>query len=52
MNTLEQFGITILLSVLQTVVKNPAHAAQLRTQLLGVADDIYTAYQIVPPTHS
>ena len=50
MNTLEQFGVTILLAVLQSVVKNPAHAAELKTQLTGLAADIYEAYGVVPPT--
>lgn len=49
MNTLEQFGITILLGVLQTVVKNPAHAATLEAQLVGIANDIYTSYGLTPP---
>lgn len=50
MNPLEQFAFTIVLGVLQTVVKNPAHAAMLKTQLTGLADDIYTSYGMTPPT--
>lgn len=50
MNPLEQFAITIVLGILQTVVKNPVHSAALETQLVGIANDIYLAYGLVPPT--
>lgn len=49
MNPLEQFAITIVLGVLNTVIKNPAHKAALQSQLLGVADDIYETYGVTPP---
>ena len=48
MNFLENFAITVILGLLQAVVKNAAHAATLKNQvwvqLVGVADDIYAAY--------
>lgn len=49
MNPLEAFGISLVLGVLQQVVKNPAHAATMKEILLGLAADIYTTYGIVPP---
>jgi len=49
MTVLEQFAITIVLGLLQLVIKNPNSAAELKTQLLGVADDIYSAYGLTPP---
>jgi hypothetical protein len=49
MSILEQFAITIVLGVLQLVVKNPAAKAELQTQLLGIANDIYAAYGQAPP---
>lgn len=52
MNPLEQFAVTIVLGVLNTVVKNPAHKAALQNQLLGVADDIYLTYGMTPPTRT
>lgn len=48
MNFLENFAITVILGLLQAVVKNPAHAAALKSQLVGVADDIYTVYGMTP----
>lgn len=52
MNVLEQMAISILLSLVQATVKNPAKAATVKSQLLGVADDIYEAYGITPPVRS
>ncbi len=52
MNEFEQFAITAALSLVLSTVKNPAHAAALKTQLLGVAAQIQEAYGIVPPTTS
>lgn len=52
MNVLEQFAITVMLSLIQMVIKNPETAAKVKGQLLGLADDIYEAYGTVPPTHS
>lgn len=49
MNPLESFGITMVLGILQSVIKNPAHKAVLETQLVGVADQIYMTYGMVPP---
>jgi hypothetical protein len=49
MNPLEQFAVTILLGVLQTVVKNPVHKVALENQLVAVANDIYLTYGMVPP---
>jgi len=49
MNVIEQLAITFMLELLQLVVKNPDKAAQFKTQLLGVAGDIYSAYGITPP---
>jgi hypothetical protein len=49
MNPLESFAITMILGMLQTTVKNPAHKAALETQLVGLADMIYAAYGMVSP---
>jgi hypothetical protein len=49
MSILEQFAITILLGVLQLVIKNPAAKAELQEQLLGIAADIFAAYGQTPP---
>lgn len=48
-NPLEAFAVSIVLGVLQQVVKNPAHAAMMKEMLLGLATDIFTTYGIVPP---
>jgi hypothetical protein len=52
MNQLEQFAITMIMGILQSTVKNPAHKALLQNQLLGVAADIQIAYGLVPPMQS
>lgn len=52
MNPLEAFAITLVLGTLQTVVKNPAHRAALQSQLVGLADDIYTSYGLTVPSPS
>jgi hypothetical protein len=44
MNWLEQFAITIVLGVLNQVIKDPALKAQLQTQLIGIASDIAATY--------
>jgi len=49
MNQLEAFAITMVLGILQSTVKNPAHKAALQSQLIGVADDIYAAYGMNVP---
>lgn len=48
MNQLEQFAVTMVLGTLQHVVKNPTHAALLKNQLVGLADDIYKSYGMTP----
>ena len=49
MGILEQFAITIVLGILQLVIKDPAAKAELQAVLLGIANDIYTAYGMIPP---
>lgn len=49
MNSLEAFAVTLILGMLQQVVKNPAHKAALQSQLTGIATDIFLAYGMVPP---
>jgi hypothetical protein len=49
MNWLEQFAITIVLGILQQVIKDPTKKAALQTVLVGVANDIYASYGLVPP---
>jgi hypothetical protein len=50
MSWLEQFAITIVLGVLQQVIKDPSKKAALQSVLIGVANDIYTTYGMVPPS--
>lgn len=52
MNTLESFAITILMGVLQSVIKNPAHKAAVENQLVGVSTEILMAYgyTVTPPS--
>lgn len=52
MSWLEEMAISIILGALQQFIKNPAKKAAMETLLLGIADDIYVSYQIVPPAHS
>lgn len=49
LNPLEQLAITIIFGVLNSTIKNQAHAAVLKVQLLGVADDIYINFGMTPP---
>jgi hypothetical protein len=49
MSWLEQFAITIVLGVLNQVIKDPTKKAALQSVLLGLANDIYESYGIVPP---
>lgn len=49
LNPLESFAINMVLGVLQSVIKNPAHSAALENQLVGVANDIYMTYGLTPP---
>lgn len=51
MNFLEQLAINVILGVLQQVIKNPAKKAELKSVLLGLADDIDISYGLTPPTH-
>jgi hypothetical protein len=44
MNTLETFAISIILGVLQSTIKNPAHAAAAKDQLVGVSTQILETY--------
>jgi hypothetical protein len=50
MDALIDMAIEFILSGLQIVVKNPAKKAALQTRLIEVANDIYIAYGITPPT--
>jgi uncharacterized membrane protein len=52
MNVLESFAVTIVMGILQQVVKNPAHAAAVKGQLVGVATEILATYgyTVTPPT--
>lgn len=50
MSILEQFAITVILGLLNLVIKNPTAAATLKNQLVGIANDIYAAYGMMPPT--
>jgi hypothetical protein len=50
MSFLEQWAITMVLGILNSVVKNPAHKAALQNQLVGIANDIYASYGLVPPS--
>lgn len=50
MSELEQLLFQTALSALLLTVKNPTHAAALKTDLLNAANSIYEAYGIVPPT--
>lgn len=53
MNYLETFAISILMGVLQQVVKNPAHKAAVQAQMVGIASEILAAYGYTvtaPPT--
>lgn len=48
MNILESMFISFGLQIVSLVVKDPVHSQQVKTQLLGIADDIYEAYGIAP----
>jgi hypothetical protein len=37
------------LSAIRAAIKNPAHAAKLKSQLVGIANDIYLAFGLTPP---
>jgi hypothetical protein len=49
---IEQELVNFALAIILSTIKNPAHAAALRTQLLTVADAIDGAYGLVPPAHT
>lgn len=44
MNALESFAITVIMGILQQVIKNPAHASAVEGQLVGVATQILNTY--------
>jgi hypothetical protein len=50
MSTLETWLINFALSIILSTIKNPAHAAEVQAQLIGIANDIYAAYGLTPPT--
>ena len=54
MNALESFAITILMGVLQSVIKNPAHKAAVQNQMVGISTEILMAYgyTVTPPPTS
>lgn len=47
-NPLESFAITMVLGILQTSIKNPAHKVALQGLLVGLATDIFVEYGMVP----
>lgn len=49
MNQLEQFAIMIIMGVLNSVIKNPAHKATMQSVLLNLAADIQMSYSLTPP---
>jgi len=49
MNELENLIITMGLTAIRAVLKNPSHAAAVQAQLVGIANDIYAAYGLTPP---
>jgi hypothetical protein len=51
MSFIEQLAIEFMLALLAAVIKNPEKAAQLQTQLLGIAGDIagLYGYTLTPP---
>lgn len=48
-NQLEAFAITMIIGIIQSTVKNPAHKVALESQLVGVADMIFASYGMVAP---
>jgi hypothetical protein len=52
MSFLEQWAITMVLGILNMVIKDPAKKAELQNQLVGIANDIYATYGLVPPSTS
>jgi hypothetical protein len=50
MGALENILINMGIAAILATIKNPQHAAELQTQLVGVANDIYAAYGLTPPT--
>lgn len=52
MNVLVNLAVTFILETLQVIIKNPEKAAELKTQLVGAANDIYAAYGMTPPTQA
>ena len=50
MNPFEDMLISMGINAVRVAIKNPAHAAKLQSQLILVANDIYAAYSLTPPT--
>jgi hypothetical protein len=48
---IEEFGIHLVLSLLQQGIKNSAKKAALQGLLMSLADDIYVSYGVTPPAH-
>jgi hypothetical protein len=49
MTPLETFAITMVMGILQLTVKNPNSKAALQSQLIGLADLIYSEYGYTVP---
>lgn len=49
MDEIVTLAITFVLEALQLVIKNPTLAAKVKTDLVGVANDIYATYGMTPP---
>jgi hypothetical protein len=47
---MEDMVIELVIGIVRAVVKNPAKAKALQTVLTTLANDIYTAYGLTPPT--
>lgn len=48
----EQLMISMGITAVTEALKDPAHKAKLEAQLVEVANSIYAAYGLVPPTPS
>lgn len=51
MDLFEQMAISMVLGILQQVVKNPAKKAAMQVLLFHVADSIDEIYGVTPPAH-
>jgi|HubBroStandDraft_5_1064220.scaffolds.fasta_scaffold532764_2 hypothetical protein len=52
LSLLVQLAVNLILTVLMEFVKNPASKAALETDLVGVANSIYTVYGLTPPAQN